>query len=107
MTTSSPDKKPPTKTAILNGIAKETDLSRKQVASVLESLEGMIAKELRPRGAGCFNLPGLLKIKVVKKPAKRARKGTNPFTGEEMTFKAKPASKSVRVLPLKKLKSMV
>ncbi|MCY3802975.1 MAG: DNA-binding protein [Proteobacteria bacterium] len=107
MATSRPDKKPPTKTAILNGIAKETDLSRKQVASVLESLEGMIAKELRPRGAGSFNLPGLLKIKVVKKPAKRARKGVNPFTGEEMTFKAKPASKSVRVLPLKKLKSMV
>ncbi|MXY15372.1 MAG: DNA-binding protein [Proteobacteria bacterium] len=107
MATSRPDKKPPTKTAILNGIAKETDLSRKQVASVLESLEGMIAKELRPRGAGSFNLPGLLKIKVGKKPAKRARKGVNPFTGEEMTFKAKPASKSVRVLPLKKLKSMV
>ena len=107
MATSRPDKNPPTKTAILNGIAKETDLSRKQVASVLESLEGMIAKELRPRGAGSFNLPGLLKIKVVKKPAKRARKGVNPFTGEEMTFKAKPASKSVRVLPLKKLKSMV
>jgi len=107
MATSRPEKKPPTKTAILNQIAKDTSLSRKQVASVIESLEGMIAKELRPRGAGCFNLPGLLKIKAVKKPAKRARKGINPFTGEKMTFKAKPASKPVRILPLKKLKDMV
>lgn len=107
MATSRTDKQAPTKTAILSRIAEETALSRKQVASVLESLEGMIAKELKPRGAGCFNLPDLLKIKVIKKPAKRARKGINPFTGEEMTFKAKPASKSVRVLPLKKLKSMV
>ncbi len=107
MATSRPEKKPPTKTAILNQIAKDTSLSRKQVASVIESLEGMIAKELRPRGAGCFNLPGLLKIKAVKKPAKRARKGINPFTGEKMTFKAKPASKTVRILPLKKLKDMV
>lgn len=107
MATSRPEKKPPTKTAILNQIAKDTSLSRKQIASVLESLEGMIAKELKPRGAGSFNLPGLLKIRVVKKPAKRARKGVNPFTGEEMTFKAKPASKSVRVLPLKRLKDMI
>ena len=100
-------KKPPTKSEILNSIAADTDLSRKEVASVLESLEGLISKELKPRGAGYFNLPGLLKIKVVKKPARKARKGINPFTGEEMMFKAKPASKGVKVLPLKGLKSMV
>jgi len=91
-TKSSSVKKPPTKSEIL---------------SVLESLEGLIAKELKPRGAGYFNLPGLLKIKVVKKPARKARKGVNPFTGEEMMFKAKPASKGIKVLPLKGLKSMV
>lgn len=107
MATSSSQKKPPTKTQILSHIAQNTELTRKQVAAVLGSLEDMIAKELKPRGAGCFNLPGLLKIKVVKKPARKARKGTNPFTGEEMTFKAKPASKAIRVLPLKNLKSMV
>ena len=100
-------KKPPTKSAILNQIAADTDLSRKQVAAVFASLEGIISKELKPRGAGYFNLPGLLKIKVVKKPARKARKGINPFTGEEMMFKAKPASKGVKVLPLKGLKSMV
>ncbi len=100
-------KKPPTKSEILNHIAGETDLTRKQVSAVFESLEGLIAKELKPRGAGIFNVPGLMKIKVVKKPARKARKGINPFTGEEMMFKAKPASKGVKVLPLKGLKTMV
>ncbi len=100
-------KKPPTKSEILNNIAADTDLTRKKVAAVLTSLEGLIAKELKPRGAGSFNLPGLLKIKVIKKPARKARKGINPFTGEEMMFKAKPASKGVKVLPLKGLKTMV
>lgn len=100
-------KKPPTKSEILNNIAADTDLTRKEVAAVLTSLEGLIAKELKPRGAGSFHLPGLLKIKVIKKPARKARKGINPFTGEEMMFKAKPASKGVKVLPLKGLKTMV
>ena len=107
MAASNSAKKPPTKSEILNHIAAETDLSRKEVAAVFQSLEGMIAKELKPRGSGFFNLPGLLKIKVIKKPARKARKGINPFTGEEMMFKAKPASKGVKVLPLKGLKSMV
>jgi len=106
-TKSSSVKKPPTKSEILNSIADDTELSRKEVSSVLDSLESLIAKELKPRGAGYFNLPGLLKIKVVKKPARKARKGVNPFTGEEMMFKAKPASKGIKVLPLKGLKSMV
>ena len=107
MAASNSTKKPPTKSEILNHIAADTDLSRKEVSAVLVSLEGLIAKELKPRGAGTFNLPGLLKIKVIKKPARKARKGINPFTGEEMMFKAKPASKGVKVLPLKGLKSMV
>ncbi len=100
-------KKPPTKTEILNHISDETGLSRKDVSAVLESLNDLIAKNLKPRGAGIFNLPGLLKIKVVKKPATKARKGINPFTGEETVFKAKPARKAVKVLPLKGLKDMV
>ncbi len=100
-------KKPPTKTEILNHISEETGLARKDVSAVLESLNDLIAKNLKPRGAGIFNLPGLLKIKVVKKPATKARKGINPFTGEETVFKAKPARKAVKVLPLKGLKDMV
>ena len=100
-------KKPPTKSEILNHIAAETELSRKEVAAVLDSLSGLIEKNIKPRGVGFFNMPGLLKIKVIKKPATKARKGTNPFTGEEMMFKAKPARKVVKVLPLKGLKDMV
>lgn len=95
----------PTKSDILNHVAKETDLSRKQVGSVFDSLNGVIKKSLR--GNGLFTMPGLMKLKVVKKPATKAREGVNPFTGEKMTFKAKPASKKVRVLPLKALKAMV
>ncbi|MDH5484903.1 MAG: HU family DNA-binding protein [Gammaproteobacteria bacterium] len=100
-------KKPPTKSEILNHIAGETELSRKEVSAVLDSLSGLIEKNLKARGPGVFNMPGLLKIKVIKKPATKARKGTNPFTGEEMMFKAKPARKVVKVLALKGLKDMV
>lgn len=98
--------KPPSKSEILAHISEETELSRKQVAAVFESLTGLIEKNLKPRGPGLFSLPGLLKIKVIKKPATKARKGINPFTGEETVFKAKPARKVVKVLPLKALKDM-
>ena len=96
---------PPTKSEILNQIAKDTELSHKQVSAVFDSLHTSIKKSLRSNGL--FTLPGLLKLKVVKKPATKAREGVNPFTGEKMTFKAKPASKKVRALPLKALKGMV
>jgi nucleoid DNA-binding protein len=95
----------PTKSEVLTSISKETGLSRKQVGSVFDSLSGVIKKSLR--GGGLFTMPGLLKMKVVKKPATKAREGINPFTGEKMMFKAKPASKKVRCLPLKILKAMV
>ena len=95
----------PTKSEIMAQICKDTDLSRKQVAAVFESLNGVIKKSLR--GAGVFTLPGLLKMKVIKKPATKEREGINPFTKEKVMFKAKPASKKVRVLPLKSLKSLV
>ncbi len=95
----------PTKSEILTHIAKDTGLSRKQIGGVFDALNGVIKKSLR--GNGLFTLPGLLKLKVVKKPATKAREGVNPFTGEKMIFKAKPASKKVRAVPLKSLKGMV
>jgi DNA-binding protein HU-beta len=95
----------PTKSEILAQISKETELTKKQVGAVFESLNSLIKKSLR--GAGVFTMPGLLKMKVVKKPATKARKGINPFTGEETMFKAKPASKKVRAAALKSLKEMV
>jgi nucleoid DNA-binding protein len=97
--------KAPTKSEIVAQICKDTKLSRKQVAGVFDSLNGVIKKSLR--NAGLFTMPGLLKMKVVKKPAVPAREGINPFTKLPMMFKAKAASKKVRVLPLKALKSLV
>ncbi len=95
----------PTKSEIMATIAKDTELSRKQVGAVFDSLNGVINKSLRSHGI--VTMPGLLKLKVVKKPATKAREGVNPFTKEKMMFKAKPASKKVRALPLKNLKAMV
>ena len=96
---------PPSKSDVVAQICTDAELSSKQVAAVFESLNGIIKKSLRSHGA--FTLPGLLKMKVVKKPATKARQGINPFTKEPMTFKAKPASKKVRLLPLKSLKGLV
>jgi DNA-binding protein HU-beta len=95
----------PTKSEVLTQLSKDTGLSRKQINGVFDSLSAVIKKSLRSNGL--FTMPGLLKMKVVKKPATKAREGINPFTGEKMTFKAKPASKKVRVMPLKSLKGMV
>ena len=97
-----------TKTAILNEIAANTGLSRKQVSDVMAELETVIERHVKKRAVGEFTLPGLLKIKTVKKPAQRARKGVpNPFRpGETMDVAAKPASVRMRITPLKKLKEM-
>lgn len=94
------------KTQILDQIAQNTELSRKQVAAVLDSLTDVIEAHLAKKAVGEFVLPGLLKISTVRKVAVKARKGINPFTKEEVTFKAKPASTVVKVRPLKKLKDM-
>ncbi|WP_341938491.1 HU family DNA-binding protein [Marinimicrobium sp. C2-29] len=94
------------KTQILNQIAENTELSKKQVQSVLDELSDIIEGHVKKRGCGEFVLPGLMKITTVKKPATKARKGINPFTGEETVFKAKPASTAIKVRPLKKLKEM-
>lgn len=93
-----------TKTQITASIADSTGLSRKQVGDVLAELETLIEGSIKKRAIGEFTLPGLMKITTVKKPAVKARKGLNPFTGEETMFKAKPASVAVKVRPLKKLK---
>jgi nucleoid DNA-binding protein len=99
--------KPRTKSQIFTDIAQATDLSRKQVAGVFEAMGGLIKKDLGSRGPGIFTVPGLMKIKRIHKPAVKAREGKNPFTGEMMMFKAKPARNVVKVLALKGLKSMV
>jgi nucleoid DNA-binding protein len=70
----------------------------------MDELHSLIERSIKKRGAGEFTIPGILKITTVNKPARKARKGINPFTGEETVFKAKPASIAVKIRPLKKLK---
>ena len=96
-----------TKTEMLNSLAEKSELSRKEVGAVLESLEVLIEEQIGKKGPGIFNLPGLFKITVQHKEAKPARKGINPFTKEETMFKAQPAKNVVKLRPLKKLKDMV
>jgi nucleoid DNA-binding protein len=102
-----PVKDKSSKTQILDLIATNTGLSRKQVGSVVESLTEVIEAHVKKNAVGEFVLPGLLKISTVRKPAVKARKGINPFTKEEVMFKAKPATTVVKIRPLKKLKDMV
>jgi len=83
--------------------------TEKQIGRVLDELAALIAQHVGKRSVGTFTLPGLLKIKVVQRPARPARKGVpNPFRpGETMDVAAKPASRRVKVLPLAKLKGMI
>jgi nucleoid DNA-binding protein len=99
--------KPANRTVVYSTLAETTGLGKKEVAVVIAALGTLIAQELGKKGPGQFVLPGLLKLKVVRKPATKARPGTNPFTGEPMTIQAKPAHNVVRALPLKALKEMV
>ena len=98
-----------TKSELLNAIAVDTDLTRRQVNAVLESLNSQISRSLGRRGAGAFTLPGLVKIEKKRVPARKARRGVpNPFKpGELMDVAAKPASTKVKVRALKSLKDMV
>jgi DNA-binding protein HU-beta len=94
-----------TKSQLIERIATESELAKKDVKGVLETLTSVGYKELKKNGI--FLVPGFAKFVVVKKPATKARKGTNPFTGEPMTFKAKPARKIVRARPVKAAKDAV
>ena len=96
-----------TKSEILKSIAATTDLSRKQVKHVLDALGDLIGKSVGRKGPGKFVVPGLLKIVVVQRPARKAHKGINPFTKEEQMFKARPARRVIKVRASKSLKDLV
>lgn len=100
-------KKPMTKTEIVASLSEATELTKQQVTGLFDELAKLIEKNLSDEGPGEFAIPGLMKIKVVRKPATEERKGINPFTKEETVFKAKPASNAVKIVPLKGLKDMV
>jgi DNA-binding protein HU-beta len=95
-----------TKSQLVEKIGENhSELSKRDIKGVIESLASVGHKELKK--AGVFVVPGFAKFVVVKKPATKAREGTNPFTGEKMMFKAKPARKIVRARPVKAIKDAV
>jgi nucleoid DNA-binding protein len=98
---------PRTKSDVFATIAQHADLHRRDVAAVFHALGALIKADLSKLGAGVFKIPGMMRIAVTRKPATTARMGLNPFTKEEVMFKAKPARNVVRVRPLRGLKDMV
>jgi len=94
-----------TATAAYSSVAESTSLKAKDVKAAVEGIIAVAAAELKKNGS--FKIAGMLNMKLKKKAAKPARKGVNPFTKEPCVFKAKPASKTVRALPMKKFKEAV
>jgi nucleoid DNA-binding protein len=99
-------RKPFSKSQFVATICEHTGLARKDVVCVLESVSCIVNAHVQKSGPEMFSWPGMFKIIVVKKPATKARQGINPFTGESMMFKAKPASRRVKIRALKQLKDM-
>lgn len=102
-----PSAKPAPKSEVLAEIAEASGLTKKQVQTVFEALAETVKNHLGKKGPGIFVVPGLIKLRVVRKPATKAKKGINPFTKEEIMIKAKPARNVVKASPLKGLKDMV
>merc|ERR1712167_364765 len=94
-----------TQSAVYSSVAESTGLKQKQVKGIVEGIMGVASEQLKKNGA--FKFAVMLNMKLKKKPATAARKGVNPFTKEPCVFKAKPASKTVRVLAMKKLKEAI
>ncbi len=99
-------KEPFTKSQLFTELAERTELKKKEIVMIFEELSNIINGHVRKNGAGVFTVPGLMKVKVVRKPATKARPGINPFTGEATIFKAKKARNVIKVQPLKALKDM-
>ena len=96
-----------TKSQIIAELAEKSNISKKDVGTVFAGLSELIRRELGKKGPGEFVVPDLFKLKVKTLPAKKERKGIDPFTKQERVFPAKPASKKIRATALKKLKDLV
>ncbi len=96
-----------TKSQIIGELSDKTGLTKKDVSSVFASLQELVKRELSKRGPGEFVVPDMMKLKVRAIPARKERKGIDPFTKQERVFPAKPASRKIRATALKKLKDLV
>ena len=99
-------KKALTKSQIIAEISESTELTKKDIIAVLDDLSLLIERHVKKGSAGTFTLPGVLKVRKVKTPARKARKNVpNPFKpGETMDIPSKPASSKLKIVPLKALK---
>lgn len=100
-------KKPLTKSQIMSHLATTTEIKKKEIERLFDGIVELMEAHLSQKGPGEFNFAGLLKCRVVRKPATKARSGTNPFTGQPTVFAAKPARNVLKIRPLKKLKEIV
>ncbi|WP_127478274.1 HU family DNA-binding protein [Sulfurivermis fontis] len=97
-----------TKSQIIAAIAEATGVSKKDVGAVFTTMAAMVEAHMKKNGSGEFTIPEVgVKIRRHKKPATKARKMISPFTGEEITVKAKPARNTVKLTALKGLKETV
>jgi nucleoid DNA-binding protein len=96
-----------TKTQLLNHLAEQTGLTRREVEGVYNALSDAVVASCSKRGAGQITLPGLVKIELKKRPARKKRMGRNPATGEEIMIPAKPASTVLKARVLAGLKNAV
>lgn len=99
-------RKPFTKSQFIMAITSQTGVARKEVVAILDTISKIIGAHVHKQGPEIFSWPGMFKIQVTKKPATKARQGINPFTGETMMFKAKPASRRIKIRALKQLKAL-
>lgn len=100
--------KPRTKGETLKMIAEKTKLPRKQVAAVFEELQNLMKRDLGRKGPGVFVVHGMMKVMVINKPATKSYEKPNPFKpGEMMLVKAKPATRKIKIRPMKSLKNLV
>ena len=81
-------KKPITKSQIVAYFAKKFELSKKAASSVIDEMAMLAITETKK--AGSFTLPGIGKLVLSKR---KARKGRNPATGEEINIPAKTVVK--------------
>lgn len=96
-----------TKQKLWQRLAKKTGLSKKSIDIVFVELLNIIQEHMKNDGAGKFVLPGIFKITTKDIPAQKERVGLNPFTKKEMVFKAKPATRKLKIKALKNLKDIV
>lgn len=99
--------KPLTKHEFITEVSQRAEVSKKQAEEVLRATADLAQEQLTNKGPGITTVPGIVRLKTVDKPAKPERQGRNPFTGESITIKAKPASRAVKATPIKALKEAV